>query len=225
MPGRKKKIFTDGVYHVFNKSINSTAIFDSDYNCSLFLNIIRYYRSGKARVSFSHLKYISSELRQHILLQTQIEEHFRVKLLAYCLMPTHYHLLLAQLEDNGVSKFISNVTNSFTRHLNVKNERLGPLFLTKFKAVPILTDEQLIHISRYIHLNPYSSNIVRDIEELEIYPWSSYRQYISGIQGLCVTKPVMKLFNHKLQRYKNFITQRADYQKTLEFAKHAEKWI
>ena len=225
MPGRRKKLYTKGVYHVFNKTIDSSHIFKSDFNCNLFLEIVRYYRSSKSRVSFSHLKNLSSDLRRQIFLQTAIEKYFRIKLLAFCLMPTHYHMLIHQIEDFGISKFISNVTNSFTRHLNLKNDRLGPIFLTKFRAVPIMNDQQLIHVSRYIHLNPYSNGLVLDVNELPNYQWSSYPEYLALKPNLCDIKPVISLFGENNDRYQQFVTNNADYQRSLEYIKHVEKWI
>lgn len=93
-------------------------------------------------------------------------------------MPNHFHLLLKQTKENGISKLVANFQNSYTRYFNLKNERVGPLFQGVFKALRVKTDEQLIHVSRYIHLNPYSSSVIKSFEELKRYPWSSVEEYL-----------------------------------------------
>lgn len=90
-------------------------------------------------------------------------------------MPNHFHLLLQQIRDGGITEFISKLTNSYTRYFNIRNKRIGPLFQGEFKAVHVETDEQLIHLSRYIHLNPIVSYITK---KLESYQWFSYLEYL-----------------------------------------------
>ena len=96
---------------------------------------------------------------------------------AYCLMPNHFHILLQQLQDNGISTFVRKLLNSYTRYFNTKNERIGPLFQGQFKAVRVESDEQLLHLTRYIHLNPLVGYVVKDLRNFE---WSSYLDYIKN---------------------------------------------
>ena len=81
----------------------------------------------------------------------------------------HLHLILRQLADNGISKFMANLSDSYVSCFNVKHKRKGPLFQGRFKAITVESDEQLIHLSRYIHLNPYTSYVVKTIPELFSY--------------------------------------------------------
>lgn len=71
------------------------------------------------------------------------ESSFQVSILAYCLMSNHYHLLIRQNREKGVEKFMSDSVNAFTRHINVKSKRKGPIFLPRFKAVQVTSDEHL----------------------------------------------------------------------------------
>ena len=84
-----------------------------------------------------------------------------VDLICFCLMPNHFHLLLRQIEEDGIVKFVRNFQIGYSRYLNEKEKRSGALFEGQFKAVRVENDEQLIHVSRYIHLNPYSSYWLR----------------------------------------------------------------
>jgi putative transposase len=91
-------------------------------------------------------------------------------------MPDHYHLLLKILKNKYLSKYISDVENSFTRYFNIRFKRKGPLWQTSFKAVRIKNDQQLLHVSRYIHLNPITANLVNRSED---WKFSSYQDFIN----------------------------------------------
>ena len=135
-------------------------------------------------------------------------------------MPNHFHLIIKQVVENGISKFIGNVTNSYTRYFNTKNERVGPLFQGKFKAKRIETEEQFFHLSRYVHLNPYSSYVVKTLEDLENYPFSSLPEYLGKVQtNFCTKEVILENFKNKTE-YKRFLFDQVDYQKKLEEIKH-----
>lgn len=225
MQPRLEPFINDSIYHVFNKTIDKRRIFETDKLCNLFLELITYYRSNKAQISFSLLERLESNVLEDLLRKVKLIKYFKVEILAYCFMPTHYHLLLKQKIENGVPRFISDVLNSFTRNFNVKNERAGPIFLPKFKSVAIKTNEQLMHVSRYIHLNPFSGNLVSNLQKLTSYRWSSYSIYLANMQNSLInTKEVMRLFNFDSDRYRRFVESNADYQRTLEKLKYIEKW-
>ena len=137
-------------------------------------------------------------------------------------MPNHFHLLLMQLTDTGITEYMSQTINAFTRYYNVKNARKGQVFLHHFKAVMIKTDEQLIHTSRYIDLNSFSSGIVNDTKDLELYKWSGYKAYIDGNykDTLINTRLILQMFDNDREKYKEFVLDRAAYQKSLEIIKH-----
>lgn len=225
MPGREEIFLNNRYYHIFNKTVGSQRIFEDSYNCKSFLRRITYYRSSITSVSLSTADKLPSKTNDRIWRLVGLKKYFKIDLIAYCLMPTHYHLLLRQSQEKGISQFISDTINSFTRHINVKHQRKGPIFLTKFKAVRIHNREQLMHVSRYIHLNPYSSTIVHRIQDLIKYPWSSYYQYVTGSKGIINTEFLMNKFENNFFLYQRFVEDQAEYQKTLEMAKHAEKWI
>lgn len=225
MPGRLEPLVKNGIYHVFNKTIDSKNIFVKDNICRHLFNLSKYYRSEKARISFSRLKDFSESIREEIVKATIPQKYYRVEILSYCLMPTHFHMLLKQKTNNGIEKFMSDIINAFTRFHNLKHERKGPIFLPRFKSVMIQKDEQLLHVSRYIHLNPYSSLCVNTYSELIEYYWSSYREYIgSKKDGICQTDLILGFFNHDRAKYKQFVEDNADHQRSLEFVKYIDRW-
>ncbi len=132
-------------------------------------------------------------------------------------MPNHFHFLIRQIKEGGVTEFISKVSNSYTKYFNTKHKRVGPLFQGEFKAVLIETDEQLLHVSRYIHLNPLVAELVKD---LNIFPYSSYRYFITPEQNSpCVTQPILDFFKNPTE-YQAFIDDHSSYAKDLEKIKH-----
>ncbi len=115
---------------------------------------------------------------------------------------------------------MSDFQNSFVRYYNTKNEKKGPLFESQFKAVRILSEGQLLHVSRYIHLNPYSGYLVKNINDLESYQWSSFREYLGlASKNICYKDLILSAFSCP-DDYKKFVFDRADYQRELEQIKH-----
>lgn len=107
---------------------------------------------------------------------------------------------------------MANFSNSYTKYFNTKYQRVGPLLQGIFKAVHVESDEQLIHLSRYIHLNPVSGFIVRP-EELASYQWSSYPGYLKNLdEG---AKAVMDFFKSP-KDYQKFVLDQVDYAKKLK---------
>jgi putative transposase len=133
-------------------------------------------------------------------------------------MPNHFHFLLKQVAGDGVAKYLSLFTNSYTRYFNTKHNRIGPLFQGVFKAVRVESNNQLLHLSRYIHLNPYVSNIVTKTN-LSTYPWSSLPSYLFGIKDFVESKIVTSQYKD-IARYRDFVLNHADYARELEYIKH-----
>lgn len=92
-------------------------------------------------------------------------------------MPNHFHFELQQLQDNGIQKFLTNFQNSYAKFYNTTQNRVGGLFQDRFKAKVIESNEEFIHISRYIHLNPATSSLI-SFDELSSYPYTSYYWYL-----------------------------------------------
>lgn len=140
-----------------------------------------------------------------------------ISMICYCLMPNHFHFLLRQTRNGGITECISKLSNSYTKYINIKNNRVGPLLQGDFKAVHIATNEQLIHVSRYIHLNPLVGYVTKD---LDTYPWSSYGEYVNDTNNeICDKKIILDQFQSK-EDYRTFVLDQVDYGKQLEAIKH-----
>ncbi len=206
MPGRTTSLANGEVYHIYNRGSEKRNIFTQTRDYKRFKQTFYYYQfSGpKPRLSISSLSSFQPNLNNKL-----------VDILCFCLMPNHFHFMVKQLKDNGISTFMSQVANSYTKYFNIKYNRVGPLLQGAFKAVLVESGGQLIHLSRYIHLNPVVSGICKAPGD---YFWSSFGEYMNQ-DDICSTRLVLDLFPSK-EKYKEFTDDQIDYGKTLETAKH-----
>jgi putative transposase len=109
--------------------------------------------------------------------------------------------------------------NSITKYRNTKYKKEGHLFSGRFKAVRIEDESQLLHVHRYIHLNPYTSYVVKNIADLENYPYSSFREYLGLDEGFCNKNVILSSFSN-IDEYKKFVFNQADYQRELKKITH-----
>ncbi|KKQ97477.1 MAG: hypothetical protein UT24_C0008G0013 [Candidatus Woesebacteria bacterium GW2011_GWB1_39_12] len=220
MPGRMVPLVNDEIYHVVNRGIASQPIFFSKRDYDRKLATISYYQYAYPPLRYSFFIRLPKDRRTEIIETLKKEEDVSVQILAYCLMSNHLHLLLKQVRDSGISSFMSNISNSYTRYFNTKNDRVGPIYQGKFKAVRVETDEQLLHVQRYIHLNPYSSHVVKTIEDLEDYPYCSLPEYLDRSSFGISNKGIVMSFFKNTKSFEAFIYNRADYQRKLDDIKH-----
>lgn len=219
MPVRVLPLVSGEIYHVFNVGLDHRPTF-TDARCyRRAVELIKYYSFYSPPLRFSHFLSLEKPQREEKLKDLLKGERL-VQLLTYCLMPNHFHFLLRQVLNNGISKFMGNFQNSYTRYFNTKSKRNGALFLGQFKGVRIETEKQLLHVSRYIHLNPYSSYVVRRIEELESYPWSSLREYLNQHWSVVSESQTVGSYYDDVDSFRKFVFDQADYQRQLEKIKH-----
>ena len=218
MPYRRTTFATGQVYHVLNRSIASIPIFKTLKDHQRIIESIDYYRFLSPGYSFSHFKLLSKEEQKKHYQKIQSQKQL-IEIYSYCIMPNHFHFLVKQKESGGISKFMRKIQNSYAKYFNVKNKRSGALFQSMFKAVLIETDEQLMHVSRYIHLNPSSSHLI-EIDDLKKYKWSSFPDYFGKtIHQFLIPKPILMLFSSK-RNYEKFVFDQAEYQQRLQEIKH-----
>lgn len=155
MPAKNsiKQYIENGHYHVYNRGVEKRDIFIDYQDYSVFLNYMKEYLdpSGSDPHSLSN----------------------QLSLLAFCLMPNHFHLLIKQSSIDGITKLLRAVSTRYVMYFNKKYERVGTLFQGKFKAVLVQEDAHLLHLSRYIHLNPHPGS------DPKLYKYSSYGHYLS----------------------------------------------
>lgn len=220
MPYRTVILAQDQIYHVYNRGVAAMPIFHSSKDYSRFLALVDYYRFINTPASFSQVMKLPYDERDKIFAGLRKENKTHVDILSFCLMPNHFHLLLKQLTEKGISIFLSNLQNGYAKYFNIKNSRVGPLFQSMFKAVRVDTDEQLTHVSRYIHLNPSTGYIVEPKNLLE-YHWFSLGTYLKEgkVYPFMSVDLILGLFKNR-QGYYQFVLNQADYQRELDKIKH-----
>lgn len=207
-----RKIFSSpSIFHVFNKSIANFGIFKYPEKSQRFIETLDYYNNSNIKKKFSLAKGSNEYSYQNLLFP---KAEGLIKFLSYCVMPDHYHLLVKILVDNIFSKYLSDVENSYTRYFNLKFKRKGPLWQSRFKAVKIKNNEQLLHVSRYINLNPTTAELV---EKPEDWLFSSYKDLITNPKFLEDFLPEISISDALM--YKKFVEDQKDYQRRLKMIK------
>jgi putative transposase len=218
MPGRLMPLISGEVYHVYNRGIARQPTFLTSRDFLRAAETLKYYQFNSPSVRLSYFLSYGVDKRNEIMKQLTSSGR-NILIFSYAFMPNHFHFLVRQNLDNGIAKVLSNFQNSYTRYFNTKRKRDGSLFLDQFKAVRIETDEQFLHVVRYIHLNPYTSYIVKSVFELDNYQWSSYQAYLNGVLDICDTTFVLNHFS-SVSDFKKFHKDQADYQRNLGSIKH-----
>ena len=151
MPVRRTPFLAGHFYHIYNRGADAGRVFFGLDNYEYFLSLI------------------AKKLSRH-----------RIRIVAYCLMPNHFHLLLRPDLDETVPAFMTSLCGAYTQALNTQRGRRGPLFQGRYRSIEVDAEAYLIHLARYIHLNPVVSRLV--VSPIE-WPYSNYADVIGRRQG------------------------------------------
>ena len=208
MPQRKEQFATGEIYHIIVRAIDDNLIFKdtNDHYRGIFsiyefnnVTPVNIRDRRKQRKKEKTIEKIASRLPMSGFPDIGSRGNYGdirdrlVDILCFCFMPNHIHLLVKQIKDNGVSRFMQKVGIGMSKYLNKKYQRKGHVFQDAFKSVRIENDRQLSAVFNYIHINPLSliepgwkekgiKDIEKDIEFIDNYKWSSYQDYI-GIKN------------------------------------------
>ncbi|CAN5707421.1 hypothetical protein BH23PAT2_BH23PAT2_09800 [soil metagenome] len=189
---------SDSYYHVYSRGINKSAVLLDTADKDYFLYLLSRHLSKEQTISTKGYLY----------------PHFRGKLelLSFCLMDNHFHLLFYQHEKGAISEMMQSVLTAYTAYYNRRHSRKGPLFESRFKSSIIDNDAYLIHISRYIHLNP---------RYWRRYPYSSFRHIEKAIEPSWLqSEKVLLQHNNSRVSYESFVADYEDHKNMLSRLKH-----
>ena len=187
MPAKNliKQYAEDGIYHIYNRGVAKNDIFLDEEDYKTFLFYLKIYLSDPLDLKKDLPGSDPSRIERKNF-------HGKIQLLNYCLMPNHIHLLIKQGEISAITEFMRCIMTNYVMYFNAKYERVGPLFQGKFKAILVDKDEYLLHLSRYIHINPSDLPGSDPIKE---YTYSSYADYIGHRNTKWVsTKLILSMF-------------------------------
>ncbi len=198
MPGRNiyKDYVADSFYHVYNRGTDRQIIFRDDLDYRFFLYLIKRYLGEEAALNSVGIAYPSYR--------------GSAELLAYCLMPRHFHLLLYQHDRKGMMNLLKSLSVAYGMYFNKRYSRIGPVFQQRYRASRITDESYLLHISRYIHLNP---------DDYKKWTWSSLPYYVGELTADWL-KPdrILELFEG--EDYSRFVDDYKDRRDDLEIIKH-----
>ena len=211
---RKDLLVNGEIYHVFNRSIADFVIFNNEKEFERIAELMKYYQvENDIKFSaFLELRNVQNEGFNNTFDIISKDKDKLVQIIAYCIMPTHIHFILKQMSENGISDYMRKVLDSYTRYFNTCHKRKGPLWEGKFKNVLIISDDQLLHLTRYIHLNPVTAFL---IEKPDNWVWSSYTEYLwegKRASSLCHFDDILEI---KPSFYRKFVIDRVSYQREL----------
>mgnify|MGYP001563457299 CR=1 FL=1 len=204
---RKTKTSPDEYYHIYNRGNNKQNIFLDERDWIRFLFLILNLQSP---VVFYNLgRYVSNFVRHRVFniskesLQ-KINNNRVVELINFAQMPNHFHLIVLEKNINGISQYMQRIQNAYTKYFNAKYKFHGHIFQGPFKIIRIEDNEQLLHLSAYIHRNP--REIKKWFKKEDEYPWSSYQDYTAENRWENLLQPqiILDQFSNK-NEYRKFL--------------------
>ena len=174
-----RQIVPGEYYHVFNRGAHKHTLFHAPEDWKRMLFYILYLQSPHAvakparaisRTSLEDGFSVSLEKEERIISDRLVE------LVSFCLMPNHIHMLIQEKSDGGISSFMQRVNTAYTKYYNTKYDAVGHVFQGRYQTVHVKDDDQLMHLSAYIHRNPRELKAWRGKEER--YPYSSLQDYV-----------------------------------------------
>ena len=202
---------TGEYYHVYNRGVDKRQILSDNYDSNRFLKCMDFFNSTKPIGSLYQLTFEKPE-------ETKSKEKL-VDIIAYCLNPNHYHFILKQLVDGGISEFMKRVNGGYAWYFNFKTKRTGALFQGKFKAKFIDGNDYLLRVSAYVNLNNRVHQLSGPTAKLIR---SSWEYYVSHEDSICNPSIILQQFKNR-REYEKFalealpqMLQRKDDEKELK---------
>lgn len=199
MPSKNviKTFVENSYYHTYNRGVEKRNIFIDDTDYRVFLNLLKYsLLPPEQTTSFVSHPIATVTGCNPVRIRTLKNFHGEIKLLSYCLMPNHFHLLVWQSKKDSMSKLMQSVCTSYSMYFNKKYQRVGRLFQGTYKATRVDVDGYLLHLSRYIHLNPKSLTGCNPVT----YPYSSYQHYLGNKHSAWVIPDVILAYFKRVRK-------------------------
>lgn len=199
----RPKFANNEIYHIYNRGVDKRNVFLEGRDYVRFIHDLFEFNDESAALRSVPQ---SSEVRLRKI--DRKPRKLLVEILCFCLMPNHYHLLLRQHAENGITEFMRKIGTGYTNYFNTKHARVGALFQGKFKAVHVNNDKHFLYLPHYIHLNPLDlhqpewrdqklRSATKALAYLSSYRWSSYPDYIGKKNFPSVTQNRKLIFGSR----------------------------
>ena len=184
----RRNLVTGEIFHILNRGVDKRDIFLDDQDYIRFIHDLFEFNDVEAVLNLNR-SFQSGQLMDLRNPSIRKPRKFIVEILAFCLMPNHFHLMLRQKEDGGITKFMRRLGIGYANYFNQKYERTGTLFQGRFKSILVTEENHFIHLPYYIHFNPldltesdWRTGKINDYQKamnfLNSYRWSSHLDYI-----------------------------------------------
>jgi putative transposase len=207
-----KTYLENSYYHIYNRGVEKRKIFIDRQDQAVFLSYLKEYLLSKnEKELYKKLSDpgISSRDRDRILKTLSLNNFSgEITLIAYCLMPNHFHLFLKQKSAGTIDKFMNSLGTRYVKYFNRKYKRIGSLFQDVYKAALITSEPQFLHLSRYIHRQAFPDQP------------SSYNDYLGKSSTSWVhPEEILEFFSKDkfLLSYENFVTGSENLQPIRDF--------
>lgn len=205
----RKTAFANGnYYHVYNRGVDKREVFSDVPDYERFLIGMhltndeqdglmiqwRDYRKGNPKAQLSEFLKLSFRERRPL-----------VNIVAYCLNPNHYHLIIEQVSDRGVEQFMHKLGTSYTKYFNTKQKRSGALFQGRFKSVHIDSNEYLLYLSAYVNKN----NFIHEYSSDDSWRYGSLHDYYGLRNGTLCKKDIILSQFKNIENYKEYMDANA----------------
>jgi putative transposase len=222
MPAKNSlKVYTENsFYHIYNRGVEKRQIFQDEQDYAVFLSYLKTYLLPKEEKQLQDKlanPTTSYKEREKILKLLRLNNFAdEITLLAYSLMPNHFHFLLKQKPKNAIDRFMRSLGTRYTMFFNKKYNRIGPLYQSVYKAVLVNSDEQLLYLTSYIHRNPLPEKPASkgQISRVFFSQLSSLPEYLEQRQSRWVHPEEILTYFSKTNpalTYKSFVEQTEDF--------------
>ena len=174
---RLHKIAQGEYYHICNRGVEKKVIFHDSGDYWRFLFLVLYFQS---ETIFAQVGRAVEKFVKHRVLDNygEITKKRTVELVAFCIMPNHFHLILKEVREGGISVYMQRILNAYGKYYNTKYQKTGHVFQGPYRAVHIAENRQLLHVSAYIHRNP--REMKGWFKKEKEYFWSSYQDFVGN---------------------------------------------
>jgi putative transposase len=173
---RKEQFGEEHYYHIYNRGVDKRSLFISEADRLRFVNTLYV---------FNNFQEIPRRFNIYTLDPQELLVRIDplVEIVAGCLMPNHFHLMLSPRRENGISKFMHKIGTSYTKYFNIKHERKGRLFESVYQAKHVAKQDYALYLTQYIHLNPVghfykNANMKKTLKNAENYQWSTLPDFL-----------------------------------------------
>jgi len=208
-------------YHIFNRGVEKRDIFESEADMWRFLQALFLFNDEKSLISSLYgLERDKGAMNFSVIKNFFQEQGYNrdplVRICADCLMPNHFHLLIEEIKENGISRFMHKIGTGYTNFFNAKYDRVGSLLQGPYKAVMVENDDYLQYLLAYINIiNPaqliepeIKEKGVMDIDKVldfaENYQWSTHQYYLGKMESIIVDKGIFQNFFPTPEEYRDF---------------------